>query len=46
MQLVGITTIYNALDIHISKRHSKLLCTGNRCVPMYAHRSKTVVPAR
>jgi hypothetical protein len=41
--LVGITTIYHStLEIHVSKKHSKLLCTGNKCIPLYVHMSKTV----
>ncbi len=45
-QLVGTTIIYNILEIHILKKHSKLLCTGHKCVPLYAHTSKTVDLAR
>jgi TusA-related sulfurtransferase len=43
---VGTTTIYSTLETHASKRQLKLQCTGNICVPLYAHTSKTVNLAR
>ncbi len=33
--VIGTTTIYSTLEIHVSKKHSKLLCTGHSTVCLY-----------
>ncbi len=45
-ELVGTTTIYNTLQIHVSKKHLELQCTENKCVPLYVYMSKIADPAR
>jgi hypothetical protein len=42
VQLLGTTTIFSTLETHTSKKHSKLQCTGNKCIPLYVHMSKTL----